>query len=319
MAPLGNNSMVPHMVNFMVANSIICFLALTVVGLRIYSRFTTKAGLGWDDGFILASMAAGLALLFVEGLLCTSGIGHQIQEVGDSTLPLISLIMANNVLFIIATIAYKLSILLFYLRIFVSNTKTRIATYTSMVFFVGWGVACLIQLFALCRPDTSDITKQTCDRNAVMRNTSALCIFGDLVVLGLPIPATWNLYMSRRNKIKITFLFLLGFVVTVIAIIRYVSIVHQDIDSVEFALALQNPLAYAVLESNMGILCASLPMVHALLSDWKTKLLDKVIPLSKLQSNSSHLEGEQADWNDPNSFGIPADPRYGYTVSITAG
>lgn len=60
--------MVPHMVTFMVVNSIICFLALAVVGLRIHTRLTTKAGLGYDDALIILAMAAGLALLVLEGI-----------------------------------------------------------------------------------------------------------------------------------------------------------------------------------------------------------------------------------------------------------
>lgn len=59
---------VPEMVGFTVANSIVCFLALAVVVLRIYSRIITKAGFGWDDGFIVASMTTGLALLIIESL-----------------------------------------------------------------------------------------------------------------------------------------------------------------------------------------------------------------------------------------------------------
>lgn len=68
MAPLRQTSMVPHMVHHMVANSIVCFLALAVIILRIYSRVTTQAGLGYDDAFILVSMAVGIALLSVQGL-----------------------------------------------------------------------------------------------------------------------------------------------------------------------------------------------------------------------------------------------------------
>lgn len=71
----------------------------------------------------------------------------------------------------------------------------------------------------------------------------------------------------------------------------------------------QDPLAYAVLEPNMGILCASLPMVHNELSAWKDKLLGKIKSRSEPQPNDSQVESGRADW----------DPRYGYTVSITAG
>lgn len=97
---------------------------------------------------------------------------------------------------------------------------------------------------------------------------------------------------------------------------RYVSIIQQDFNTPEFALAFQDPLAYTVLEPNMGILCASLPMVHNQLSAWKTKLFDTIKSRPEPQSKSSHVVSRGTDWN-PST--ISGDSRYGYTVSITAG
>lgn len=68
MTQLGMHPMVPEMISFLVTNSVVCFCAVVVVGLRFYSRYITKAGFGWDDGLTLASILVGINLLSVLGL-----------------------------------------------------------------------------------------------------------------------------------------------------------------------------------------------------------------------------------------------------------
>ncbi|KAI1375318.1 hypothetical protein F4677DRAFT_134466 [Hypoxylon crocopeplum] len=104
-----------------------------------------------------------------------------------------------------------------------------------------------------------------------MENSSALSIAGDILVLILPLPIVWNLQLNLRTKIKVTFLFLLGLLVTIIAILRCVSLVRQDFQSPEFAITSQDSLAYAVLETNIAIICSCLPMLQNIVTAWKER------------------------------------------------
>ncbi|KAI1763560.1 hypothetical protein GGR53DRAFT_467207 [Hypoxylon sp. FL1150] len=262
-------------------------------------------------------MAAGISLLALEGLLCTSGVGHPVGEIGNNAMPLLRLIMIQNALSIGATIACKLGIAFFYLRVFVKARKTRVASYMSMVFFVAWGVVCFVDMFVLCGRNASGTPKATCDRSEAMANVSLFSIIGDVLIILIPIPAVWKLKMNRSSKIKLTILFLLGLIVTIIAIMRCVSITLQDFSNgKEFTVMFQDPLAYAVLEANIAVLCASLPMVHNELSTWKTKLFAKVKSAPKSEPDSSQLESAHTEWKPSTLSG---DPRYGYRVSVTVG
>lgn len=42
-------------------------LTIVVIGLRLYSRRLTRAGFGWDDGFIVLSTLLVNAMLIVAG------------------------------------------------------------------------------------------------------------------------------------------------------------------------------------------------------------------------------------------------------------
>ncbi|KAI0377672.1 hypothetical protein F5Y04DRAFT_291719 [Hypomontagnella monticulosa] len=294
MTQFGTHPMVPEMISFLVTNSIICLCAVVLVGLRFYSRFSTAAGFGWDDGFTLASILVGVNLLSVLGLLSTSGIGHPIAEIGDMTHldNLVEMITAHNLLFVLGVLTNKLSILCFYIRIYSRNQKLCWAAKGFIVFFLIWGVICATGLYVLCRPVVTRPGGNTCDRQTVFVHSSALSLFGDVVVLLLPLPVLWNLHMNLRTKVKLTLLFLIGIIVTAISVVRIVVLIRQDFKNPEFAIFSQEPLSYAVLEPNLGIICASLPMVQNLWASWRPKLPRSVDSGAGSQSKSSQVEGD---------------------------
>ncbi|KAI1375317.1 hypothetical protein F4677DRAFT_134465 [Hypoxylon crocopeplum] len=148
MAQMDRFPMVPHMVAFFTANSVFCFLALIAVGLRLCSRSITRAGFGWDDGFTVASMIFVMCLLIVEGLLCSRGIGYSLAEIGETAYLLVKLIAVHNSLFIAAFVTNKIGILCFYLRIFSSSSKMRLAVKIVTAFCLIWAVISIISIFA---------------------------------------------------------------------------------------------------------------------------------------------------------------------------
>ncbi|KAI2604384.1 uncharacterized protein GGS25DRAFT_534770 [Hypoxylon fragiforme] len=271
--------MVPQMAAFFAVNTFICFLALTAVGLRIYQHIGFKIGFGWDDGYILVSMTFAFTLLAVEGVR----VGYPVSEIGLSgSLYLIKIITAHNILFVVSILTNKLSILCFYQRIFFESQHMRIMVRTLGAFFIIWACVGVVALFAVCNPRMAADGGETCNRGALMYNFSAFCIFGDLMVLVVPLPTIWHLNLNRHTKIKIMLLFLLGFIVTIIAILRCVSVIREDWTDIEFAIESQYSLAYAVLEPNLAILIACLPMAYSVMNSWRGKRVES-------DSNGVHL------------------------------
>lgn len=204
------------------------------------------------------------------------------------------LITVHNMLFAGTVLTNKLSILWFYLRIFTRSPKTRIAAGISMAFFLAWTLACVIITLVGCPPRLSRTKGKPCNRTAQLDNMSALSIFGDVLVLLLPLPAIWNLHVHLHTKIKISFLFLFGIIVTGVAILRCVTVVQEDFRNPEFTINSQYALAYSVLEPNLGIVCANVPMMQIIFTTWKAKFLGHLTPAAEPQSVNTQQERTDA-------------------------
>jgi hypothetical protein len=58
-----------------IINSVLAFLTVLVVGLRLTARFMSGAGLWWDDYLILFALPQGLGMLIIQGL-CECSESH---------------------------------------------------------------------------------------------------------------------------------------------------------------------------------------------------------------------------------------------------
>lgn len=52
----------------LVINCVVTLLALVAVGLRLFCRFLSGAGLWWDDYIILLAVPQGIGMLVIQGL-----------------------------------------------------------------------------------------------------------------------------------------------------------------------------------------------------------------------------------------------------------
>ncbi len=98
----------PTAIHHIAIISIINFFSIVVVGLRIYSRKVTAAGLGWDDKFILLSSVLGNTLfalycycefrrpLDLSSIMCIF-IAHSHPSQACSAVPQYHLLIADNI------------------------------------------------------------------------------------------------------------------------------------------------------------------------------------------------------------------------------
>lgn len=59
---------VPQASAYLIANSVVAFVTVLVVALRVVSRVLAGSRLGWDDYFTLLAVPQGIALLVIQGL-----------------------------------------------------------------------------------------------------------------------------------------------------------------------------------------------------------------------------------------------------------
>lgn len=110
----------------------------------------------------------------------------------------------------------KLSILLFYLRIFPGTLIRKLIYGTIFVNAICWVVFVLLALFE-CRPISYSWTKWdgehegTCiDNNALGWASAAITIAMDIWMLYLPMPELMNLKLHWKKKVSVGIMFGVG-------------------------------------------------------------------------------------------------------------
>jgi hypothetical protein len=147
-----------------------------------------------------------------------AGVGHHVaylEAVAPKKLAHEYIIMFPiEIIYISAFTFPKLSILAFYLKIFVTKISRNI-TYFLIVIMVATWIAETFSAIFQCWPveyiwDKSIEGGHCVNQNALFQFWSVPNIATDMAMLVLPMPTIWNLQMSKIQKLGLTFTFLLG-------------------------------------------------------------------------------------------------------------
>ncbi|KAF7533426.1 hypothetical protein G7054_g7075 [Neopestalotiopsis clavispora] len=249
-------------------NCVLTSLAICVVGLRVYTRLAYKTGLGWDDALILISAPQGVGMLIIQGLWLPMGIGYPLTEVAVNIGVILRLLVAYELIYATSISSIKLSVLCFYLRMFVNPGLKKVTKYV-IAFVLLWSVGNILQVFLICRPfaATYDPTVPgTCgDQVGSFIAIGAFNIITDVLIFFLPIHTIWTLQMKTRAKIGVVAVFLIGILTSIVGICRIVSLLNVDLTN-----NLTGTMIYAdflsTIEPNLAVLCVSLPVLGPLLS-----------------------------------------------------
>ncbi|KAI4859981.1 ankyrin repeat-containing domain protein [Hypoxylon rubiginosum] len=223
------------------------------------------ARLGWDDGLIFVATVLVVALL----ALSISVRGTQVKTSGchkrDIFLPentLLKLLLAFNVLYLVAACFTKLSALYLYIRIFTQKKKFQKTCKALVAIVVILYIAVLIQEFTVSGIAVQLWNKQNASSIVDKRRVDlGTAFYRNVVILILPIPLVWKLQMSIMKKINLTALFLSGLSVTVVASFRLMAIVRADYDN-EVVSVTSGIMNLQVLEPELAIFCLCLPVLN---------------------------------------------------------
>ena len=126
-------------------------------------------------------------------------------------------IIAKEVVYNPAIVAIKTSILLLYRRIFIekrSNKPFNTCLWCTGAFVLAYSVVQAILTVFHCAPVKalwdSNIERSCINFDDVLIVLSSLNIGTDVVILCLPIPQLWRLEISKRRRLQLIAMFLLG-------------------------------------------------------------------------------------------------------------
>ncbi|KAI1075976.1 hypothetical protein F5B20DRAFT_557727 [Whalleya microplaca] len=252
------------------ANCITTFGGLVAVALRVYSRKLTKAGLGWDDGFILVSYPLAAALYVLSIYLW--GVGYRFKYLMEQHLdrgvdPL-PIAFAFEVIFVFCSCLTKLGVTFSYVRLF-TQPGFRLLCYIISSLVVVWSIASFVQLILVWKIQTSSM-KDTINHTWFTGKgvEAGICVFNiiaNTVIISLPIRPVWNLHMKKSKRIGLIVLFSLGLGVFIVAVIRLTHILAMDGSNYNANSEMgSRSVRLQVLEPSLSIMCISIPMLHPL-------------------------------------------------------
>lgn len=147
-------------------------------------------------------------------------------------------LFALGIIYSLAAMAIKLSIILLYIRVFsTANTTFRRSIYAGFIFTVSLCVTFIVVILAACQPmeffwtQYDGISEGTCIN--ISSFFVAFSIFNvslDVFLLILPIPMVLKLHMSVRKKLIVCALMMLGilYVFLVVIMSNQIRTVRSD-------------------------------------------------------------------------------------------
>jgi hypothetical protein len=119
-----------------------------------------------------------------------------------------------QVLYGVAVGLVKISICLFYIRIFFTR-KFRIAGWILMIIIALWTVVITLNALLICSPlaynwDIGVEGGRCANKTLAYTLIGAIDLLTDIALFALPVPMIYNLHVSRLNKIALFGVFGLG-------------------------------------------------------------------------------------------------------------
>ena len=144
------------------------------------------------------------------------GLGRHIEQVPKSQHHQLALIFyVDNILYITGLTMIKLSVILFYVRIFRPIAIYRIAFWATASIVVGWFLAGEAMSIWTCIPIRKawnpTLPGHCLDRSRKSYGTAISNILIDLIILVLPMPMLWRLNIEASRKIGLIGVFAAGY------------------------------------------------------------------------------------------------------------
>ncbi|CZR66055.1 uncharacterized protein PAC_15956 [Phialocephala subalpina] len=290
---------------------------------RITGRLLLGVSLGSDDWTMVAAFVT-----YMAGV--GTSLGLVLNEFGEHTFWLsetqivtaLKFFYVAELFYILSNTLTKLSLLLFFLRIFPNKVFLRRVQIFS-AFVILSGLALFLAMAFQCvpfhgywtnwtLPTESPLRTKCINQYAALYVASGLSIFQNFVILILPIPTLWRLELSKGRRANVLVMFSVGSGVIIFSFLRLPSLArlkgstdlscklspYPPIPMLEVGLRSdvdigtddQAPIViYSHLEQAFGIICACLPACRSLLEYFFPALRLNLSGADEHASNSRHM------------------------------
>lgn len=175
--------------------------------------------LGWDDYTILLMLFAGVpAVLLVDRGLLPNGLARDVWTIPfEQITNFVRFIYISEILYFFHIALLKVSLLLFFLRIFPKMVVRNLLKGT-IVFTIVYGIAFVVVAIFQCRPisyywtswDLEHNDGKCINVNALAWSNAIISIVLDVWMLVLPLYEVFKLQLTWRKKISVAMMFFVG-------------------------------------------------------------------------------------------------------------
>ncbi|OBS24817.1 hypothetical protein FPOA_05354 [Fusarium poae] len=239
---------------------------------RIALRTKQTYGLSADDYAMIVSFLFVFAVAVMVVVAGHDGVGQHVWALTITQLSeVVKLSYVYSFLFASAVFTTKVSILLFYKRIFNRGSLSfRIAFWFGTLLVISYPIIFIFTMSFCCTPISHYWTQFTGSQGScidVGQFFVALAIINlitNVIVLLIPVPEVLKLQMSREKKAGVFGILALGGLVCIASAVRihYLSVFSREIDTTWH----MGPVAiWSSFEPSIGIVSACLPSFKSLL------------------------------------------------------
>ncbi|KAJ5484342.1 hypothetical protein N7453_012296 [Penicillium expansum] len=248
--------------------------------MRMFAKSSGLAGgWGWDDYTIIVSYIIGAAIYVLDIYMLRNGFGRNIWDVPfPSITRFYQYFQAMAVMYKIQISLAKISVCLFLLRIFQARTFRYLA-YGLIVTNAAIGITWAFVDAFRCWPTRltwvgwmHEEPGYCIDFIAAVLVNCLVNIFVDCILIVMPVYEVIKLQLPLRKKLAVASMFIVGSVLTIIAIIRVVVFWTNRWGANE-TLGLYPLMHWSVIESQISVMCACLPAFRAVVGRWFPRFL----------------------------------------------
>ncbi|KAL8853013.1 MAG: hypothetical protein Q9221_002161 [Calogaya cf. arnoldii] len=198
------------------------------------------------------------------------------SEIYGGTISLIVLATLSVAIFFAAKFTYfasgasiKTSLILLYYRIFGVVRWFRLLLAAVGAIVLLYFVVCLFVAVFECKPVAfywdKSIENGTCiDQNQFYRWHGVANLLIDFLIWSLTLPVVWRLHMTLRQKLSLSFVFLLGLLACIASIVRVVAFNQVNFEDVTYTMV--DVEIWTIMEQSIAIICACLPTTRPLIA-----------------------------------------------------
>ncbi|KAM7206101.1 hypothetical protein V8F20_002883 [Naviculisporaceae sp. PSN 640] len=264
--------------------AVLSFIASIAVLLRFIVRGHILRVLGPTDWFLLLNLVFSYANTATVGFHVSRGLGRPSktftleEKISYLQVTWVAIIIGN-----LSVILTKISILLLLLNIFAATAGTiwKI-TRGVLVVVVAYGIALTLTNIFNCSPVGSmgdyvtGSPKSKCvNLKAKWYADAGLNIVMDFVIFSLPIPVLRSMTLKWRQKIWLYGVFMLGFFVCVVSVIRLYYLWYAGVSKDPTTTGIFVTY-WSTIELNVALVIACIPTLKPLVTKWCPVNLDSL-------------------------------------------